>query len=161
MSDLNTAIRIAAAAHSGQEDKQGGPYITHPLRVMNLCTDPRAQIVAVLHDVVEDTDTTLDELRGAGFSTEILEAVRCATHPRGVTYTDYIVRLKANPIARQVKLADLTDNSRIERLLMRPEKVDKDLTRMARYLFSYKFLTDGLSEPQYRELMERYAKERD
>ena len=157
MSDLNTALRIAAVAHAGQEDKLGGPYITHPLRVMSRCVDPRAQIVGVLHDVVEDTSTTLEDLRAAGFSEEILEAVALTTHARSESYAEYVVRLKANPIAREVKLADLYDNSRLERMLLRAERIDTDLARIHRYLLTYRFLTDGLTEPQYRELMARYG----
>ena len=157
MSDLNTALRIAALAHAGQEDKLGGPYITHPLRVMSRCIDPRAQIVGVLHDVVEDTSTTLEELRAAGFSEEILEAVVLTTHASSESYAEYVVRLKPNPIAREVKLSDLYDNSRLERMLLRAERIDTDLARIHRYLLTYRFLTDGLTEPQYRELMERYG----
>lgn len=160
MSDLNTALQIAATAHAGQEDKLGGPYITHPLRVMSRCTDSKAQIVGVLHDVVEDTSTTLDDLKAAGFDEQILEAVSLTTHAKEDSYADYVVRLKSNPLAREVKLADLHDNSRLDRMLLRPERIERDLARIHRYLLTYRFLTDGITEPQYRELMARYGAEK-
>src|SRR5688572_17629284 len=105
MSTLEKAIAVATAAHAGQQDKEGLPYIMHPLRVMSRVEGDDAQIVAVLHDVVEDTSTTLDDLRAAGFDDRILEAVSCVTHDKQEPYADYVVRCKANPIAQQVKLA--------------------------------------------------------
>jgi (p)ppGpp synthase/HD superfamily hydrolase len=157
MANLETAIQIAAAAHAGQQDKEGQPYITHPLRVMARVEAGDAQIVAVLHDVVEDTPTTLDDLRQAGFSESIVAAVACVTHAQKDSYADYVVRCKGNEVARQVKLADLEDNSQLKRALLRPDRVERDLARMHRYLLSYKYLTDMLTEEQYRELMERHG----
>jgi (p)ppGpp synthase/HD superfamily hydrolase len=154
MATLERALVIAAQAHSGQTDKEGLPYITHPLRVMQLVEGSETQIVALLHDVVEDTAITFDDLAHEGFSTAILEALRCVTHEPEVSYAEYVIRCKANPIARQVKLADLQDNTRLTRVLLRPTSIERDMTRTRRYLLSYKFLTEQLSEADYRQLMQ-------
>jgi len=154
MATIEKALAIAAKAHEGQKDKEGLPYILHPLRVMQGVRGEEAQIVAVLHDVVEDTDVTLADLRAAGFSEPVLAAVECVTHLRGQPYADYVVRCKANPVARQVKLGDLEDNSRLSRAILRAERMQADLARMRRYVLSYKFLTDQISEAEYRRLME-------
>lgn len=153
MATLERALQIAAAAHEGQTDKEGLPYILHALRVMMGVKDRAAQIVAILHDVVEDTSVTHDDLRAAGFSDEILEAVRLVTHEKSEPYADYVVRCKANPIARQVKLSDLADNSRLDRTILRPNQFDRDIARIRKYVLSYKYLTDQLSEADYRRLM--------
>jgi (p)ppGpp synthase/HD superfamily hydrolase len=153
MATIEKALEIAAQAHAGQKDKEGLPYILHPLRVLNGVEGEEAQIVAVLHDVVEDTTVTLDDLRRAGFSETVLAAVQCVTHGNDEPYAEYVVRCKANAIARQVKLADLHDNARLSRLILRPQRLQPDLARLHRYVLSYKFLTDQLSEEQYRILM--------
>jgi (p)ppGpp synthase/HD superfamily hydrolase len=157
MSNLETAIRIAVNAHAGQTDKGGAPYITHPLRLMAAVDSEEAKIVAILHDVVEDTTVSLEDLRREGFSDDILTAVACVTHRKVESYADYVIRCKAHPLARQAKLADLADNSRLDRCILRVKRIDRDLARMHRYVLSYKFLTDGLSESEYRSLMERYG----
>ena len=111
---LSEAIALAAAAHSGQFDKSGRPYILHPIRVMQSCEPhgEKAQIVAVLHDVVEDTAVTFEDLRRAGFEDEIVAAVDAISHRTGVeTYFEYIERCANNRIAALVKLADLEDNA--------------------------------------------------
>ncbi len=153
MATLERAIEIAARAHTGHTDKLGAPYILHPLRLLQKMDTPEARIVAVLHDVIEDSDTTLEDLRQAGFVQEVLAGVECLTHERSESYTDYVVRCRANPIARQVKLADLQDNSQLDRSIMRPHKFDKDRNRLARYVLSYKFLSDQIEEDIYRNLM--------
>jgi hypothetical protein len=117
----------------------------------------KAQIVAVLHDVVEDTKVTLDDLRRAGFSEEILAAVQCVTHRKEEPYAVYVIGCKHNPIARQVKLGDLADNWRLDRTILRPERLQPDLARIHRYVLSYKFLTDQISEQEYRSLMSQYG----
>ena len=125
MATIEKALQIAAQAHEGQKDKDGQPYILHPLRVMHAVEGVEAQIVAVLHDVVEDTSVTLEDLRAAGFSETILAGVRCVTHGKNESYADYVVRCKTNPLGRQVKLADLEDNSRLARLLLRPNRLER------------------------------------
>jgi len=150
---IEKALEIAAKAHAGQIDRGGAPYIMHVLRVMINVTTPDARIAAVLHDVVEDTDITLDDLREAGFADEIIATVRCLTRTAGVGYADYVVGVKPNAVAREVKLADLHDNSRLERNVVDIERFDADRRRIAKYLISYKFLTDHLDEVTYRSLM--------
>ena len=154
MSTIATAIRIATEAHANQLDKDGRPYILHPIAVMMAVPAGDAQIVAVLHDVVEDTSVTQDELAGAGFSESILASLRLVTHAKDEPYAQYVISCKADPVARAVKLADLRDNIRPERAMMRPGALERDARRMARYLLSYKFLTDEISEADYLVAME-------
>jgi hypothetical protein len=153
MATIEKALQIAAQAHAGQKDKDSQPYILHPLRVMAGVQGEEAQIVAVLHDVIEDTTVTLDDIRQAGFAETVLAALLLVTHRKEEPYADYVVRCKPNPIARQVKLADLRENSRLERALLRPHRLQADLARLRRYLLSYKFLTDHITEETYRSLM--------
>lgn len=130
MAGLEDAILLAAKAHWGQKDRAGAPYILHPLRLMFRQRNEPASIAAVLHDVVEDTAVTLDQLRGAGFAEEVVAAVECLTHDPADSYDQYIARLRDNPIARAVKLADLEDNMRLERMASLTEK---DWDRLQRY----------------------------
>ena len=152
---IEKALQIAARAHEGQKDKAGTPYVLHPLRVMMRVEGEEAQIVAVLHDVIEDTSVTADELRHLGFSEKIVAAVLCVTHRKDESYADYVVRCKGNEIARRVKLADLEDNSRLDRCILRPQRIDADVARLRKYVLAYKYLTDQITEEQYRTLMEK------
>ncbi|KNY18470.1 hypothetical protein AKG11_04980 [Shinella sp. SUS2] len=111
MTMLREAITMAALAHDGQTDKAGAPYIFHPLRVASTFSDATLQTIAVLHDVVEDTALTLSDL-DAHLPQGIVNAVDALTRRPGETYEDFIVRVGRNPIARQVKIADLRDNLR-------------------------------------------------
>jgi (p)ppGpp synthase/HD superfamily hydrolase len=154
MATLEKAIELAARAHAGQRDKSGQCYLLHPLRVMLRQQSEEAMMVAVLHDVVEDTDLTLDDLREAGFSEWVLEAVRLVTHDKKESYADFVARCAAHPLARAVKLADVEDNSRLDRNLLRPGSLKRDLKRIARYKLSYKFLSGEFDEQQYREAMQ-------
>jgi hypothetical protein len=154
---LEKALQIAASAHEGQKDKQGQPYILHPLRVMSRVEGEEAQIVALLHDVIEDTQVTAADLRRAGFSDAIMTALLLVTHGQDQPYADYVVACKGNPVARQVKLADLADNCRLDRTILRPERVQRDLARIHRYFLSYKFLTDQITEAVYRALMNEFG----
>ena len=153
MATIEKALEIAAKAHSGVKDKQGEPYILHPIRVMVGVLGEQARIVALLHDVVEDTTVTLDDIQAANFREEVLTALALVTHAEGQPYSEYVIACKANDIARQVKLSDLRDNSNLNRLLLRPEKFDKDAARMRKYVLSYRFLTGEISESDYRRLM--------
>jgi (p)ppGpp synthase/HD superfamily hydrolase len=153
MSTLEKAIQVAARAHAGTTDKQDKPYILHPIRVMLRCTNPEAQIVGILHDVVEDTELTHGDLAKEGFSLPILDALELVTHEKSVPYADYVIACKANPIAREVKLADLHDNAQLSRAMMRPEQLARDAKRVTRYLLSYRFLSDEISENDYRDAM--------
>lgn len=130
MSNLQRAIEIAVEAHKDQVQKSGLPYVLHPLALMGAVSAIDAKIAAVLHDVVEDTAWTLDDLRAEGFSPEVLAAIDCLTHRDGETYDDYIERVADNELARAVKLADLKDNMNFRRI---PELQQKDLDRLAKY----------------------------
>ena len=127
---LDRAIELAKQHHEGQTDKAGKPYIEHPLRVMSQVESEEEKIVAVLHDIVEDTDISLDDLRNEGFSEKVVSAVECLTKQDGENYDSYIERISFNPLAVKIKLADLEDNSDLTRL---PEVTDKDLERIEKY----------------------------
>jgi len=139
MATLEKAILIAAQAHEGQTDKSGAPYILHPLRMMMRMESEAAMIAAVLHDVVEDSDWTLEQLRGEGFSEEVLKAVDCLTNRDGESYDEFIVRVQTSIIARQVKIADLEDNMNIKRI---GEMSPKDLARIEKYHRAWRALTE-------------------
>ena len=104
------AMEIAYRAHHGQLDKSGVPYIFHPIHLAEQMDDEYSCCVALLHDTVEDTDVTIDELK-AIFPKEVTDAVALMTHQKGTDYFDYVRTIKKNPIARTVKLADLAHNS--------------------------------------------------
>jgi len=136
MSTLERAIEIAARAHAGQIDKAGAPYILHPLRVMLAVSTIEERIVAVLHDVVEDTPVTFDDLRREGFSEEIVAAVDSVTKDvpekemSWDQYKAFVLRAAANPIGRRVKIADMTDNSDLSRIA---QPTERDLARVEKY----------------------------
>lgn len=130
MSTIERAIALAALAHVGQVDKAGAPYILHPLRVMLRLEGMEERIVAVLHDVVEDSDWTLERLRNEGFSEIILQAIDAVSRRPDEDYNEFIVRASKNSIGRRVKLADLEDNSDLSRLT---EVTDRDLARLRKY----------------------------
>ena len=127
---LDRAIELAKQHHEGQTDKAGKPYSEHPLRVMNQVESEEEKIVAVLHDIVEDTNISLNDLRNEGFSEEVVSAVECLTKQDGENYDSYIERISFNPLAVKIKLADLEDNRDLTRL---PEVTDKDLERLEKY----------------------------
>ena len=157
MATIEKAVEIAAKAHAGVRDKQGQPYLYHPLRVMLGVEDEDARIVAALHDVVEDTNVTLDDLRAEGFSEPIIEALALVTHKdKSIPYSEYVILAKGNRIARQVKLSDLRDNTSLNRILLRGDKLEADGRRIQKYLLSYRFLTDQISEADYCALMARF-----
>lgn len=125
MSTIERAIEIAARAHAGQVDKAGAPYIFHPLRLMFAVKTLEQKMAAILHDVVEDTDVTFDYLRAEGFSSEIINAIKALTKADGEARLDAAKRAAADPIAHIVKLADVTDNMDISRIV-NPSKKDYD-----------------------------------
>jgi (p)ppGpp synthase/HD superfamily hydrolase len=140
MTQLQRALEIAVTAHSGQHQKDGTPYALHPtIRLMFSLGNPNARILALLHDVVEDTDTTFEKIESEGFPAEIMEALRLLTHDPEDSYEAYIERIAINPLARAVKLADLTDNMDIRRI---PGPLsDKDLARLKKYHGAWKRLS--------------------
>ncbi|TDI46121.1 MAG: HD domain-containing protein [Acidobacteria bacterium] len=142
MAAIEDAILLAVTAHKGQVDKGGAPYIFHPLRLMLQMDDDNERMAAVLHDVVEDTEVTLDDIREAGFPDAVIEAVDLLTHGENVPYEDYINRLRPNPVARKVKMADLVDNMDVRRLTVVDEKARK---RAKKYKAVLESLRSGAS----------------
>ena len=138
MTTLQRAIEIAVEAHKGQTQKNELPYILHPLSLMLSMNTDEERIAAVLHDVVEDTQWTLDALATNGFQPEVLKAIDYLTHKDGVSYDDYIDQIKLNPIARIVKLADLEDNMNLLRI---PDPTDNDLNRLKKYRHAWQTLS--------------------
>lgn len=136
---LNKAICIASNAHQGQVDKAGAPYILHPLRIMMRGKDIEEQIVGVLHDTIEDTDIDSDYLRNEGFSDKVLFALQCMTKQKGEDYSVYIHRVLMSPLATRVKLYDLEDNMRRDRI---PNPTEKDLQRFEKYKKYHAFLSE-------------------
>ncbi len=128
--DLERAIEIAATAHRGQADKASQPYILHPLRVMLACEGEATRIVAILHDVIEDSDWTPEALRAEGASDAILAALDTVTRRDDETYEEFIERAARNEIGRAVKIADLHDNLDLSRIA---QPTRSDFARMDRY----------------------------
>ncbi|MDP8981886.1 MAG: HD domain-containing protein [Acidobacteriota bacterium] len=138
MSNLARAIALAAEAHVGQLDKSGAPYILHPIRVMLRMSSEVEMIVAILHDVVEDTPWTFDRLRAEGFSQDVLTALDGVTRRPEETYHEFVARSKTNPISRQVKIADLEDNMDLKRL--GEALTEHTVERLRRYQSAWHFL---------------------
>ena len=130
MATLERAIEIAAGAHAGQFDKAGQPYILHPLRVMLRMTSAHERMAAVLHDVVEDTPVSLAQLVAEGFAPEVVAAVDALTKRAGESRIDAAHRAAADPVARQVKLADNAENMDLSRIDKPPER---DFARLEEY----------------------------
>ena len=128
------ALRLCFDAHKEQVDKTGMPYVFHPFHLAEQMTDELATVCALLHDVVEDTDYTLDDLGKMGFPIEVIEALKLLTHDESVPYMEYVQAIETNPIAKQVKIADLRHNSDLSRMdtvdewaIARTEKYKKAL----------------------------------
>lgn len=127
---IQKAIALAHQAHAQQVDKAGKPYIAHPLRVMANMETWQEKIVAVLHDAVEDSNLTLEDLHSAGFPQEVVEAIAAITKNTGEDYEVYLQRVMGNAIALKVKIADMTDNMDISRIA---NPTTKDWQRLAKY----------------------------
>ena len=138
---LKQAIDIAVECHSGQMDRAGEPYIQHPLRMMMKMKTAEEKITAVLHDVVEDSNITIDDLRKEDFSEKILKAVDALTKHKGESYKKSIERVKKNPLAVKVKIADFEDNMYIRRLKRITENDRKRLNRYLKYYREMKAIT--------------------
>ena len=133
------ALKLCFEAHKDQVDKSGLPYVFHPFHLAEQMQDENTTIVALLHDVVEDTDYTLDDLRAMGFGDEVMEALSYMTHDPAVPYMEYVAKIRENDIARRVKLADLRHNSDITRL----DTVDrKSLDRVEKYAQAIRLLEE-------------------
>jgi hypothetical protein len=129
-SHLGKAIAIAAQAHKDQKDRAGLPYILHPLRVMQQMDNDKEKIAATLHDVIESTSWTLEQLKTAGFSKEVLKIVERLSRDTEEPYESYIDRVSEDCIATKIKLADLEDNMDLRRL---PELTDENLSWLKEY----------------------------
>lgn len=127
--DVVAARALAAKVHAGQTDKAGLPYISHPESVVSRLTTPEAQVVGWLHDTVEDTPITLQDIEAA-FGPETAAAVDAISRRDGESWSDYLDRVAANPMARQVKISDLIDNSNLSRI---PHVTLKDVERQRKY----------------------------
>ena len=124
------ALKLCFEAHKNQVDKSGMPYVFHPFHVAEQMTDEISTIVALLHDVVEDTPYTLGDIAAMGFGDEVTEALALLTHDEAVPYLEYVAALRSNPVARAVKRADLMHNSDKDRL---DEITPKDRERLQKY----------------------------
>ena len=134
------AIKLCYEAHAGQVDKSGLPYVHHPLHLAEQMHDENTTIVALLHDVVEDTDYTIEDLEAMDFGPDVIKAIRLMTHDDSVPYMDYVREIAKNPIAREVKLADLAHNSDLTRLDHEP--TESDLIRLEKYRKAKEILTE-------------------
>lgn len=135
------ALKISFNAHKNQVDKTGVPYIFHPFHLAEQMDDEASVCVALLHDVIEDTDYTFDDLEKEGFTKEIIDAIKLLTHDSNVPYLDYVNMIKENSIATKVKLADLKHNSDLSRLDL---SVDKIPPKLDLYLEAIKILEGKL-----------------
>ncbi len=131
------ALEIAFEIHKDQKDRAGLPYIVHPIILAENMEDEQSTILALLHDTIEDSNLTLEDLSKEGFPPEILEALDILTHKDNVGYSDYIKIIKGNTLATKVKIADLMHNNNLDRL----DKVsDKDSKRVKKYQEALDFL---------------------
>ena len=135
---LEIAIELAIKYHKGQMDKGGNPYILHPLEVMNNVNRMESKIVAVLHDIIEDTQCSVDTLREYGIDEDAIESINVLTHKEGMSYMEYITEISYDLIATEVKLADLKYNMDLSRL--NRKITNKDLERNKKYMKAYYFL---------------------
>lgn len=131
------ALNIMLKRHYGQKDKAGREYYFHPLRVSQHCLEIKQKIVALLHDTIEDTGLTPDELREAGFGEDIVNGVLSVTRNEGETYAHFIERANNDIYGSSVKISDLEDNMDITRL---PDLKEKDWHRLNKYLHSWRYL---------------------
>lgn len=131
------ALRLCFEAHRDQTDKSGIPYVFHPFHLAEQMDTEETTVVALLHDVVEDSDYTLEDLKEMGYPASVIEALALMTHDPSVPYMEYVKAISTNAIASRVKLADLKHNSDLSRL----DKIDeKALARVAKYATAIKLL---------------------
>jgi (p)ppGpp synthase/HD superfamily hydrolase len=131
------ALKLCFDAHKDQLDKSGMPYVFHPFHLAEQMKDEATTTVALLHDVVEDTPLTIDDLENMGFTHEVTDAIRLLTHAEGVPYMEYVAQIKKNPVAKAVKLADLRHNSDSTRL---DTVTERDKAREEKYKKAILFL---------------------
>lgn len=138
------AMEVAFSAHFGQKDKAGAPYIFHPFHIAENMPDEDTTVIALLHDVIEDTDLTASDLRKFGFTPLQVEAVVAMSRKKDEQYFDYIQRVKENNYSRIVKLADLKHNSDKSRLLTLPQEEQDKMIKLIdeRYKKAIKMLKE-------------------
>lgn len=135
---FDKAVEIATKAHEGQTDKSGKPYIGHVMRVSLGCKTQKSKVIALLHDVIEDTPVTPEQLMADGIPADIVEAVLILSRRQGEEYEQYINRVAPHPLCREVKIADLEDNMDVRRLA---EIGEADVKRLKKYHKAWKTLT--------------------
>ncbi len=135
---IDIALAIAKKAHAGQVDKAGIDYIQHPLYVASLVKTEQEKAVALLHDVIEDSDVTADDLLAVGLSNEVVTAVQILTKKKGQSYQEYLEKVKSNNLARVVKLADLKHSSDLSRL---KSVTNTDYERVKKYKNAIRYLS--------------------
>lgn len=145
------AMQIAFHAHKNQVDKTGTPYIFHPIHLAEQCEEEQTTIVALLHDVVEDSEWSFEDLGKMGFESEVIEALKLLTHEKGISYMDYVHQIKENPIATKVKILDLEHNLDITRV---PENereafLQKMKIKREKYKDAYTYLSGKIYEERY------------
>ncbi len=131
------ALSLATKTHEGQKDKAGEDYINHPKRVAEKCQSLDEKVTALLHDVIEDTDITTNDLKDLGFPQYIIDSILSVTKRENEDYMDFILRSKSNIIGRNVKIQDLLDNMDLNRLSV---VTDKDLKRLQKYIAALRVL---------------------
>lgn len=146
------ALKICFDAHKDQVDKAGIPYVTHPLHLAEQMPDETTTVVALLHDVVEDSNYTMDDIIAAGFPKVVTDALALLTHDKAIPYMEYVAALKDNPVARMVKLADLEHNSDTSRI----DKVTSDdIVRIEKYRKARELLLDNIGPEDAETNMEK------
>jgi len=136
MLTIRQALKYVNTKHASQTDKLGVPYIWHLIRVARKLKHKNEKLLALLHDVIEDTDTNIEEIKALGVCDEIIEALGLLTHKENVPYEEYIRNISTNPLAKAVKLADLSDNSNAERLEKLPLEIQTKLKNKYDIAFS-------------------------
>ena len=137
---IEDAIELATEAHRDQKDKNGQPYIYHPIRVMLAVQSDYEKMVAIMHDIIEDTNWTLEDIAMEGFPNEVVKAVKAITKKKNQPYDEYLEIVKANPIARTIKIADVRDNASPMRLYMLSPDTVIRLTK--KYSMALKYLLE-------------------
>ena len=150
---IELATELALNFHRGQRDADGDPYILHLMRVMLKCHSTSAKQAGLLHDILEDTSATEDDLIQAGICPNVTQSVKRLTRIAHIDYADYIMALAEDPIAKEVKIADLEDNYAIGRVKYRTEHRLEDARRLERYILSHRFLSGHLQRTEYIEAM--------
>lgn len=140
---IELALSIAIEAYTGKIDKGGQPYILHPLRLMARMSNDDARVVAILHDVIEDSTITADDLLQRGIPEHLVITIQCLSRKIGESYEAFIERIALNPLARLVKMADIEDNLDVLRLV---KLSPSDLERVKKYHAAWYYLREGRNE---------------